>query len=176
MHKKLIEQTAPTLEQVRFELQTSLKGIREEFDDHLDSINANTNEIQSNYEYLQRLDIKLDHLTEKIEHMQQWMSRTTGMPLEEEPYQNILLTKEEKEVFFSLFVLKNPVTYKELATQLRISDFLVRSYITNLVEKGIPIIKTYANNKPYLQLESHFREHQNRYNILQISQKRIEDF
>ena len=176
MEKKIIDRTTSAAEQLRFELQTALKGIREEFDEHLEDINANTEEIQSNYEYLQRLDIKLDQLAEKFESMQQWIARNTGMPFDEEPDETILLTKEEKEIFFAIFAATQKVTYKQLAQQMKISDFLVRSYITNLIEKGIPIVKSYEKNIPYLHLEPRFKEKQQRYNILQISQKQMKDF
>ena len=40
------------------------RRIKEEFDEHLGSINENTNEIQANYEYLCNTDSKIDKLNE----------------------------------------------------------------------------------------------------------------
>ena len=41
--------------------------IKQEFLEHLDSINQNTNEIQANYEYLKEFETKLEKLRERID-------------------------------------------------------------------------------------------------------------
>jgi hypothetical protein len=160
------------VESVKHELASALQGVREEFDDHLESINDNTNEIQANYEYLCRLDSKIQNLTEKMDEMQTWVSRLTGMPVREEMQKEIRLTEAEKEVFLVLYTSSNsrPVTYGEIANALRESEFLIRSYITNLIEKGVPILKQYIRNATYLSLDNRFREEQAKRNVLNISQ------
>jgi hypothetical protein len=159
-------------ESLKNELNSALQGVREEFDDHLESINDNTNEIQANYEYLCRLDAKIQNLADKIDDLQSGISRLTGMPLREEKEKDIKLTDAEKEVFLVLYTASNvrPVTYAEVAGALRESDFLVRSYITNLIEKGVPILKQYIRNTTYLSLDNRFREEQAKRNVLGISQ------
>jgi hypothetical protein len=159
-------------ESIKNELNSALQGIREEFDDHLESINDNTNEIQANYEYLCRLDNKIQGLTDKIDEISSWVSRLTGMPVREEKQKEIRLTDAEKEVFLVLYTASNirPVTYSEVASALRESEFLIRSYITNLIEKGVPILKQYIRNTTYLSLDSRFRDEQAKRNILNITQ------
>jgi DNA-binding CsgD family transcriptional regulator len=159
-------------ESLRNALTSALQGVREEFDDHLESINDNTNEIQANYEYLGRLDAKIQNLSEKIDEMQIWISRLTGMPIREEKQKDIKLTEAEKEVFLVMYTASNarPVTYAEIANALRESEFLIRSYITNLIEKGVPILKQYIRNATYLSLDNRFREEQAKRNVLNISQ------
>ena len=160
------------IDTLKEELDAALQGIREEFDDHLESINDNTNEIQANYEYLCRLDAKIDKLSENIERIQNWFSRFTGMPSEEDQLKEIKLTEKEKEVFLVLYTASNEklVTYADVAKALRESEFLVRSYITNLIEKGVPINKQYIQNTTYLFLDKSFREQQAKTNMLGISQ------
>ena len=54
-------------------LKATFTKIKEEFEDHLDSINENTNEIHSNYEYLCELDSKIEKLNEKLEEIMMFM-------------------------------------------------------------------------------------------------------
>ena len=43
---------------------------------------------------------------------------------------------------------------------------LLREYITNLLEKGIPIQKIYKNTRPYIFLDPKFKNLQAKQNIL----------
>lgn len=178
MERNLLGGPISSAEQLRIELRAALQGVREEFDDHLDSINANTSEIQSNFEYLCRMDSKIDKLSEQIENIQHWLTRNTGMPVQDDDIKEIQLSKEEKDVFFVIYTATNerPVTYHDIAKALDQSEFLVRSYITNLVEKGVPIVKHYIQNAAYLSLDPRFKELQMKRNILGISQTTVDSF
>ena len=48
---------------------------------------------------------------------------------------------------------------------------LARQYITNLLEKGIPIQKKYIKQRPYIYLDQKFKNLQAKKNILKIEQK-----
>ena len=50
--------------------QKALNGIKKELGEHLQAINENTNEIQSNYEYFNRIENKINKLTERIDQIQ----------------------------------------------------------------------------------------------------------
>lgn len=165
------------ISQIKKELDVLFTGIREEFDDHLESINNNTSEIEANYEYLCRLDMKMDKLNERLEMLENSISRLTGVTVGQ-PEQNKTydLSEEEKDVFLVLYTMDKPVAYVDIAKRLRISEFLVRGYITNLVEKSIPIRKRYLNNNVYLELDARFREQQAKKNILNIRQKTVDQY
>jgi len=57
------------LSDVELKLKLSFVKIKSEIDDHRQSINENTNEIQGNYEYLCKLDSKLDKLSQTVEQL-----------------------------------------------------------------------------------------------------------
>ena len=178
METNLLGSSLSGVEQLKIEFRTSLEGIREEFDDHLESINENTGEIQANYEYLCRLDAKIEKLGEKIEQVQHTLARFTGVPVEEDEIKEIRLTAEEKEVFLIIYTssLEQPITYEDISKALKISTFLVRSYVTRLIEKNVPVVKTYVRNTAFLSLDPRFKELQAKRNILQISQKTVNAF
>jgi len=48
---------------------------------------------------------------------------------------------------------------------------LARQYITNLLEKGIPVQKKYISAKPYIFIDPKFKNLQAKKNILKIEQK-----
>jgi len=61
------------------------------------------------------------------------------------------LTPQEMLVFSTLYTLENhnniEITYKIIATELKLSESSIRDYINKLINKGVPIKKTRQNNK-----------------------------
>ncbi|MEK6828081.1 MAG: hypothetical protein AABX78_01910, partial [Nanoarchaeota archaeon] len=47
--------------------------IKQEFEEHLQAINENTNEISANYEYICELESKLDKLSERVDQIQMYL-------------------------------------------------------------------------------------------------------
>ena len=158
-------------------LNEVLSQVKEEFEDHLSAINDNTNEIQSNHEYSCRLDAKVEKINERLDQIQLLLKRLTGVNLKKEhPFQSVELTDEEQRVFLILYTqeeIRGCVTYADIATRLEMSEELVQGYMTNMIEKGVPIIKRYVNRKAYLSIDSEFKQIQAKENILGIKQKQI---
>ncbi|MBI2145455.1 hypothetical protein HYU18_03985 [Candidatus Woesearchaeota archaeon] len=157
--------------------EAALKGIREEFDDHRDSINDNTYEIEANYELLCKLDSKVDRLQAQFEQLQLSLSnflKVTSLV----PVEGIELDDKEKEVFLVLYTGSSdrPLTYREVASAVRESEFLVRGYITNMIEKGVPVEKRYINDTAYVSLDKSFADRQAKENIVKLSQKTVAEF
>lgn len=171
----------PTYEHIFLEKKLGLNEIfsqiKEEFEDHLTSINENTNEIQSNSQYLAELDSKIEKLNEKLDRIQFFLEKNLSYKQEKTPNFNILpLTKKEQEVFLVLYTLeeaKGAVSYVDIARRVALPEELVSSYITTMIEKGVPIIKKYINNKAYLKLDRSFKNIQAKENILKLNQKTL---
>jgi uncharacterized coiled-coil DUF342 family protein len=156
-------------------LKATFNKIKEEFEDHLDSINENTNEIHSNYEYLCELDSKIDKLNEKLEEVMMFIQHLSkkNIKLKKHKFTIKSLTRKEQEIFLALYTLgqnKEPVTYTGIARFLCITPYLTQNYITNLIEKGIPIQKRYADNEVNLTINTQFRELQAKKNIVKINE------
>jgi len=64
------------------------------------------------------------------------------------------LTPQEMLVFSTLYALEeqnyDEITYRTLATQLKLSESSIRDYINKLAKKGVPIDKIRQNNKTIL--------------------------
>lgn len=160
------------LELVNLRVSNTFEQIKEQFEDHLESINENTNEIQSNFEYLCELDRKIDKLSERIDELTNLIKQRKGEKVEEKTFKLQPLTKKEKEVFYALYILteqRRYATYREIAKRVSYSEDLVAAYITNLIEKGIPVVKKYSNKLAYLSLNPQFREIQAKENIVGVN-------
>ena len=150
-------------------LKKAVQELREQVDDHLTAINGNTNEIQSNYEYSFEIESKINKLAEKIEEI----SLFIGLNFNEKSPKMPILTTVEKEVFLAIYALceeKGYATYQEIAKSINLSETLVMNYLTILLEKGIPIIKSYNDNETKLKISSFFKNLQTKNNILKINE------
>ncbi|MCX6710347.1 MAG: hypothetical protein NTV63_05360 [Candidatus Woesearchaeota archaeon] len=151
----------------------SFKKVKDEFEEQLDTINEDTNEIQSNYAYLCRLDEKIDKLNEKIEQMQMLIvtANKVSSNVNIEP-----LTAREQEVFLILYTTDHLLMYSDIAKKLGLTENLVANYVTNLIEKRIPIFKKYQGKETFLLLEPDFRNLQAKENVLGINEAMIKQF
>ncbi|NCC71490.1 hypothetical protein EOM09_08000, partial [bacterium] len=80
-----------------------LQEIQMELDEHLDSINQNSLEIQSNYDFLEQLDKKIEKLHARIDEITQVLSRDKPAPRME-------YTPIEKTVFTVLCSANDPLS------------------------------------------------------------------
>ncbi len=161
-----------------FLLKKEIDSLKEELSEHMDSINDNTNEIQANYEYLCRLDSKIEQLKEQVKELMLMLKASGIEPKPEALHIDAELSEKEKGVFLVLYTAseQKPLTYAEIAQILKEEEYLVAGYVTNLIEKGIPIIKRYINKTVYLALDKEFRDLQAKKNILKISQTTVRQF
>ncbi len=158
-------------------LKAEFMKFQHDMDEHLQAINENTNEISSNYEYICELENKIDKLNERVDHLQICLRSDDPISVEKINNFNVKkLNRAEQQVFLVIYTLeeeKGFVTYEDISKKLKVSEQLAGSYVTSLIEKGVPIIKRYINSKPYLMLDKEFKTLQAKENILQLS---LEEF
>jgi predicted nuclease with TOPRIM domain len=154
-------------------IKKAFSQIQEEFEEHLAAINENTDEIQANCTSLYELDNKIAKLNDKIDEIYNVLNNLTGKNLRKKPsFEDIdPLTTKEKTVFLNLYTELEPMTYADLAKKMNMPIELTRQYVINLMEKGIPIQRTYKNTRPYITLDPKFRNLQAKKNILKIEQR-----
>lgn len=161
------------------------KNIKEELDEHLQSINENTEEIQASYESQNKIDKKIDKINEKIELLRlqvEALAKQTqqkdivirlthkdqsrlaeflkkGKEAEVTDFDEELSQPEQKLLLllYSVRAKGRVLTYKQIAEELGMEEPLVAGYTTNLIEKGIPIVKHYRGKEVAIELERNFR-------------------
>lgn len=143
--------------------------MREELDDHFAAINENTNEIQSNYAYVQKLENKIDQVLARLDRVEMLLEGQAQRPSIKP------LTHAEKQIFLVLYTEEAPLTYSGIAGFTGCSEALVKHHIADLIEKGVPIVKSYFNGNPFLKLNPKFKEQQAKENIINLSLKSFVD-
>lgn len=164
---------------LKHQLKRAFDKIKEEFNHHLESINESSNEIQANYEYVAELDARFDKFASRLEHIEIFLKKLDDSFKVAEDVQGYMigpLSVNEKRIFTIIYSSQKSISYAEIANALSLSESLVRSYLTNIISKGIPIIKKYVNGKPVITLDEEFKKLQKEQNIVKLSQKQLNVF
>ncbi|MFP4568096.1 MAG: hypothetical protein ACLFN8_04065 [Candidatus Woesearchaeota archaeon] len=158
-----INQEAKKFKEFHKGVKTAFKEVKHELEDHLESINHSTREIQSIYDYLSELDAKLDKMNERIDELHM----TLNPVIESES--NIELTNREQEVFMVLYAEEN-IVLKDIAKKLGFTEEMVNKYIYNLISKGVPVLREYVSDTVSFSIDLKFKHIQAKKNILNISE------
>lgn len=148
-------------------LRDAFNQVHLEFEDHLDSINTNTNEIFENRTILLELSARIEELACELADVKRMLADDSTTL--DAPYKPIELTLREQEVFLSLYT-SSEITYEELAQQLTLPVSLVQDIVYDLIMKEVPVIKRRQASRVYLSLDLEFREYQSRHNIVGIDE------
>jgi len=164
-----------------FELKEVLKSIKNELDEHLEAVNENTSEIQTSYECMNEINDKVEKLAERIEAIEIFLQKYSNFTAIEKSFDIKPLTKTEQNVFLVIYALedeKGLVSYIDIVKKTGLPGYVVNEYIARLMEKGIPLMKKYINNIPYIRLNPEFKRLQAKENILCIdtAQKELVNF
>jgi DNA repair exonuclease SbcCD ATPase subunit len=152
------------VENLRGELRVVFSKIKEEFEDHLESINQNTIEIQSSFEYLSRIANRLEKIEQRLARLE------TDVP-REEPQETVILTRDEEEVYALLLESarqRQLLDYEQIARKINVSKTFCAHLVVNLVDKGVPIIKKFSNGEVLLEIEQSFLERVPLINVVTI--------
>ncbi|KHO45722.1 MAG: hypothetical protein QS98_C0008G0026 [archaeon GW2011_AR3] len=145
-----------------------VEKVTNELDDHLSTINENTNELQTNYEYLLELDTKIQKLNER---MDEFFIMLNPNYRRDEAVFTSPLTKREQEVFLVLYGCNDSLlTYKDISRKTGLPETMVENYVANLIMKRIPVIKMYKNMRTYLRLDEKYRANQAKNDILKLNE------
>ncbi len=153
------------LDQLKHGLKLAFKDIKSEFSEHLESINQNTGEIQSLYDYVAEVEHKIEKLSERIDELQM----SVNPDLSHDQF-SVELTHREQETFMVLYAASDDLSAKDVARRLGFTDEMVNRYVYNLITKGIPVIKQYSEGELKLKLDHKFKDLQARKNVLKIDE------
>ena len=163
------------------DIKEELKGIKSELNGHLDAVNDNTSEIQASYGCINELSNRLEKIAERVEALEIHSQEHSNFNATEKSFDLKPLEKTEQYVFLVIYALedeKGLVSYADIIRKTGLPGYIVNEYIARLVEKGIPLLKKYVNNIPYIRLNPEFKRMQAKENILCIdtAQKELVNF
>ena len=152
------------IEKINKVLKLSFNKVKEELDSYLDTINQNTNEIQSNYEFLIELDKKIGVLSDRVDELSMFIN-----PKQTYMHYNFELTLREQEVFLVLYAIDKKMSAAAIAKRLGLTVEKVNTYLHNIISKKVPIKKEFYNNKLFFYLDEKFKALQARQNLIKIN-------
>lgn len=141
-------------------LRHAFAKVREEMDDHLDTINQNTNEIQSLYDYLGRLEGQMDKLSERLDELS----------LADE-FNVAPLSYREQEVFLCIYTADGMVTANDIASRTGLTMETVHRCVAGLSVKGVPLLQ---QGDAY-SMELRFKDAQAREQIVLLDERVVRD-
>lgn len=161
----MIKSASAQLREMEKAIRKSFSAVKEELNVHLETINQNSTEVQTIYDYLEEIDSKIEKLNERIDELQMYVN-----PAADESQFNVELTHREQEVFMVLYSEQKKITAKEVAKRLGFSDEMVNRYVYNIISKGVPILKQFVDGEVFLYLDLKFKDLQTRKGVIHIDE------
>lgn len=162
-----VSRVAKKLSDMEKNVKESFRNLKSELEDHLDSINDNTNEVEYFAELMMEFDNRLTRLENTIYSMTGKLNQI--LPDDNNP-KAAKLTDKEADIFQTIFRSENePIALNEISRQTSITENSVKKIIQNMIEKQIPIISTDTTTGRYFYVEEGFREKQLKFNVLNLS-------
>src|SRR3989344_1350574 len=163
VHKQLL----PLNEQIK----AAFKTVNEEFEDHLDAINENTQELQHHHEAISELNRKLEKLNERIEELHMMVKQVYI------DKRDISLSFDEQKVFLLLYTHENGfLSFEELVAKTKFSPDYTRGLVSSMLDKGISLVREIIDGKFFFKLNPRFRAVQAKENIVRIEPAVISQF
>ncbi|HLC98989.1 MAG TPA: hypothetical protein VJC00_03220 [Candidatus Nanoarchaeia archaeon] len=148
---------------MEMKIRNSFGVIKEEFEDHLDAINENTEELQSQYGSLCELNRKIEKLNERVDQMSAMVKELVS------ERSSINLTLDEQRVFLVLYTHDEGfLSFDEVVERTHFNADYCRDMITSMLDKGIRLTREVTEGKLHFKLNPYFKARQIRENIVKI--------
>ena len=144
-------------------MQGELEHIRQALEEHLNTINDNTAEIQALFDYLQQVEVKVEKFSQRLDALQLAQGKLPKHP------HVASLTRDEKNIFLILYTEEIPLCYREISGRANLPLALIPDCISSLVNKGIPLLRSFAQDQMFFKLDPSFRDVQAKENIVHLS-------
>lgn len=139
-------------------VKDAFQKVQEESEEHLDSINENTNEIQSLQEVCSELDNKIEKIDERMDEIQIALENAGIFKKRKHNFASqIKLTKSETEIYDFLIGTEDEKTYRDISHNSGFDQESIKTILSNLVEKGVPIVQKFINNCAYIDVDQEFK-------------------
>lgn len=152
------------LTQMHNSMKYAFGAVKEEMEEHLQSINENTSEINDTADHLVELDSRLDKMEQRMEEIHMMFRQiinTTKISVD--------LHEDEQKIFVILYTHDSFLSAEDMATKFNLSARNVTDCLLSMSDKGVPIEKEMLNNEQYFKLESEFKALQAKEQIVKIS-------
>lgn len=147
-------------EKIDRNLRSAFKKIKQELDDHLDTINMNTNEIQSNYEEILDLKQRVDKLTEMVDELRFLLNPRLRI-------KDTKLSSVEEKVFIVLYTF-GKLSLSDISSKTGLSFQEIENALYSMIVKGFPIYREIEKDKILFYMDPYFKDLQARRRIVNL--------
>ena len=153
-----------TLMVMNSNLLQSFSKVKEEMDEHLQSINENTIEIEHQHDTIFSLEEKMEKLSMRMDTIQMMFTK-----LIMQTRVSVQLSDNEQSVFALLFEFTKYIPLKYVAEKTSLSETDLEESLPALRDQRIPVEQRTIGDKAYLKMDADFRELQMREHIVKIN-------
>jgi len=151
------------LQKLEKNVRASFSIIKEEMEDHLQSINENTVEVSNNLSRVSSVEQKLDKLSERIDEIHLLFRQIAS-----NSQKSISLTLDEQKVFLILYTNESFMSPQSISQKFGLDVDLVFEGLLSMSDKGVPLDKQLINGMQYFKISSNFKESQAKEEIVKI--------
>lgn len=138
-------------------------NLKEEMDDHLQSINENTNEIEIQNNFICEIDNRMTKMEEKMDELHFLLKQmVTKARL------SVELSKDEQRVFLILYTHEKFMSPEAVSTKALLEIGIVEEALTSMADKGIPIEREILGGNVYFRMNPEFKLRQAKEQIIKI--------
>lgn len=153
------------------EMKAAIKTVNEEFEDHLDAINENTQELQLHHEALSELNRKIEKLNDKFDELQLAVKQVYI------DKRDIELNFDEQKVFLLLYTHENGfLSFEEISAKANFFPDYTRGLVNSMLDKGVSLIREIMDGKLFFKLNPHFRAMQAKETIVKVEPAVVRQF
>lgn len=139
--------------------------VQEDLDEHLTSINENTQEISLVSDHALELEGRVDKMEEKLCEIHYMLSQ-----LVKQNTVSISLTKEEQKAFLVLFTYDSFADSNSIAQKAGIREDVTKDLVLSLIDKGVPIQREHIQGMQLYKMDADFRDKQARSQTVKIDE------
>ncbi len=143
------------------DIKKAFSSVKSELDDHLESINQNTSEIQAGQGLLSEVEVKVDKLSERLDALELELHPDSFKRMD------VRLSRREQEVFMTLYMARS-LSVRDISRLLGFTEDMVNMYVLNIISKGVPVSRELVNDILVFSLEPGFKDLQARRGVLEI--------
>ena len=145
------------------QLKCDLTSLKEDVQDHFESINANSREIDINNDYICEIDNRLTKMEEKMDELHFLLKQLVN-----KAKLSVELSKDEQRVFLILYTHDKFLKTSKICDKSAIEQEAVKEALDSMMDKGVPIERDILNGEACYRMDNEFKIRQAKEEIIQI--------
>ncbi len=154
--------SASEISEIR-QLKCDFSAVREQIDDHLESINENTGEIELQNNFICEIDNRLTKMEERMDELHFLLKN-----LVTQAKLSVELSKDEQRAFLILYTHDKFMSTQTLSKKAYLSEDSTGELMMSLMDKGIPLEREILDGNMYFRMNNEFKLRQAKEQIIKI--------